>query len=210
MNRKLLFVCTFTLLSFYLQAQIGKGSLMIGGQLGYSSNNSQSTLQQEEFQSDHLVFTASLGKAMKENLFVGIELGTAFSKVEQTGNSQKSNYKVGGVFIRKYFDIGKKFFIITQGNAGVGFSRNEYTTSTMFSENESYQISLSFAPGLSYAVNRKFHIETGFNSLMSAAYARVKITHGSGVKSKQETFSVATNLNNLASLTIGLRFLIAK
>jgi hypothetical protein len=210
MNKKLLIVCAFFIASTYSYAQIGKGSLMIGGQLGYSSNNSQSSLSQEDFQSDHLVFTASLGKAVKENLFIGIELGTAINKVEQTGNSQKGNYKVAGVFIRKYFDIGKKFFIITQGNAGVGFSHNEYTTTTMFSENESYQISLSFAPGLSYALNRKFHIETGFNSLISAAYARGKITHGSGVKSKQETFSVATNLNNLASLTIGLRFLLSK
>ena len=184
---------------------------MIGGQLGYNSSNSRSQMPIEMYESDGLVFSVSAGKAIKENLFLGLELGTGLTKSEQhAGYKSRNAYHAGGIFVRKYFDIGKRFFIFTQGNSGVGFFDNESTSTTDFTENEGYNVFINFTPGLSYALNRRLQLETGFQSIISAGYSRGKARRSTGAELRQENFNVSTNLNNLASLSIGLRLLFSK
>src|SRR5687768_18435274 len=109
MNRKLLFVCTLLLSSSYLHAQIGKGSLMIGGQLRYGSFNSRSSAAPEVSETDQFVFSLSIGKAIRENLFIGIDLNTAFADVEQSnfGTQQNTSYG-GGLFKSEERRVGKE------------------------------------------------------------------------------------------------------
>jgi hypothetical protein len=211
MNRKLLFVCTLLLCSYLLHAQIGKGSLMIGGQLGYTSNNSRAQAPNESFEGDTFGGSLSIGKAIKDRLFVGVELGSGLSNSEQyMGYNSHNVYYGAGVFMRKYFDIGKRFFVFTQANSGVSFFDNEATSPMDFTEDEGYNLLVSFSPGLSYALNRKLHLETGFQSIISASYSRGKVKRRSGQLTRHENFSVSTNLNNLASIRVGLRLLFAK
>ena len=211
MNRKLLFVCTLVCCSSFLQAQIGKGSLMIGGQLGYTSSNSRSQAPNESYEGDTFGGSLSVGKAIKDRLFVGVELGSGLSNSEQDMGYKSHNvYHGAGIFMRKYFDIGKRFFVFTHANSGINFFDNEARSPLDFREDEGYSLVVAFSPGLSYALNRKLHLETGFQSIVSASYSRGKVKRSNGQQTRNENFSVSTNLNNLASIRVGLRLLFAK
>src|SRR5215213_1376453 len=107
-------------LSFYffssVNAQITKGSIFLGGDIGASTQKSESMSvlnKQSGFSISPVV-----GKAIRENLVFGIELSYAFSKTQYTDQEQKINSYGSGIFLRKYKPIGKSgFYIFLHGRA---------------------------------------------------------------------------------------------
>jgi hypothetical protein len=70
---------------------------------------------------------------------------------------------------------------------------------------------LGFYPGISYQVSKRLHLETGFNNMLDIAYQHTKETEmNSTNEAKSNTFNISTSLNNLASFTLGFRFLLTK
>src|SRR5688572_27896132 len=194
MNRKLLCVLTMVMISYYSSAQINKGSVMLGGQIGYSSENVSSTTPGERSEADFLTTSIMFGKTVKENLFLGFNLSMGLTKRESQSYYEQDLDSYGAsVFIRRYFEIGKKFYIFTQGHTGVSFFDNDqkyYSSVTPSSSNEKgYMINLGFYPGVSYAITRRFHIESGFNNLVAANFSHSKF------RSTQHTEGKRTNFN---------------
>jgi hypothetical protein len=66
---------------------------------------------------------------------------------------------------------------------------------------------IGFTPGISYAINKKLQLESGFNSLFHATYAKSKTTAGYN-KSSSDSFSAGVSLENQSTFYIGFRVLL--
>jgi hypothetical protein len=210
MTGKLLFVLFIVACSFDSLAQIRKGSTMLGGHIGYTSDHVSSPSPAEASEVDYLNASILFGKAIKENLFLGLSFNMAFSHRQYQDNTQKFNSYGGGVFVRRYFDIGKKFYFFTQAHSGISSYRNDQSYFTPGSNEKGYVIHLGFYPGISYAITRRFHIESGFNNLVFANLTRIKYVGSSNIPGKKTNFNISTNIDNLSSLSIGVRFLFSE
>jgi hypothetical protein len=74
-------------------------------------------------------------------------------------------------------------------------------------------ITLALTPGISYAVSKRFHLETSLNQLVSLSYSKTETEHisllGRNLE-KQKNLAFQSNLSSTIPLSIGFRFLLAK
>lgn len=207
-------VCTTT-----VKAQIKKGSLFIGGNVGGSTQktkNSGTTVSSQ----NGLAISPVFGKAIKENLVVGADIAFVLSENNSSAPNPSlySNYRStsygAGVFVRKYKQIAKSgFSIFLQGGFGGAYNSEEYESSpSYFDKRKRYSIGVSAYPGVSYTVSKKLQLETGFNNLLALGYFTEKrdISGSSPYTEKTNGISINSSLNNLSSLYIGFRLLISK
>lgn len=197
-----------------LQAQISKGSLLLGGGIGFSSNSTESGINKSTQRSFYV--NPAMGVAVKTNLIVGGDLSYSYFKNLQSSfdESKYRNYGVG-IFIRKYFPVSGKFYLFGQARAGVNLIDNMNKGIPDYSMSEKgWGLNFGVVPGISFAVSKKLHIESGFNNILFAGYQHTNketITIAGSTKSKQNSFSVGSDLSNFSSsLYFGFRVLLGK
>jgi hypothetical protein len=212
----LVFVCTFIVST---RAQIGAGSLWLGGGIGFSQSKSDNTINQDQ-KTKSFNISPAVGKAIKENLIAGIRLG--YSKnTQESGIANLNDYKTtsqsygGGIFLRKYVPVVNRLYIFGEGTAS--YYQNKETRDEMYNsvktstESKGWSTGLSFTPGVSYGITKKLQLETGFNSLFSIGYGKSKSSRPnspSGNKGTTELFSAGINLENESTFYLGFRILI--
>lgn len=202
------------------QAQIAKGTSLVGGSIFFNSDKNETSNATEVRKSQSFGLNPSYGMAIKPNLIVGGDLNfrTSTDEVKHTlyGGSETKNSAYGlGVFARQYRNLGKSgFYLFLQGRLGADITsgKNNYThpNSTPGSKSNGYIIGVGVYPGISYAVTQKFHIETGLHELVYARYSSSKTTYTSStpnVTNKSSGFSVGASLGNTIQWSIGFRFL---
>jgi len=197
-----------------LHAQISKGSLFLGGNISGSTVKTESTQPNVTSKQNGLTISPVIGFAVKENLVFGADASYSFFKTDQVyGQYTQKQYSYGaGVFLRKYKPIGKGFYLFLQGRLGGRYDENKYTPGVSANNTKRFTTTFGGYPGVSYAINRKLQLETGFNNLLSLNYYHEtgKNLDGSGYSYKSNGFNIATSLDNLSSLYIGFRLLIGK
>jgi hypothetical protein len=206
------------LISFAASAQIKKQSILLGGQLFYYNNKYQVENLNQKSQSGTI--SISIGKAIKENRIVGVNLG--FSPIRQTnylsyGDTTTlifNRFDIG-VFYREYKNLGKDFYFFCQVD-GAFITANQ---------NEHYQIAsadvkatqrggfISLTPGISYQVFKKMQLELTIPNILGMQYLVTRIdSNMPQIKSStQEQFLFYSNLNNNSSLSwlgVGFRFVL--
>jgi hypothetical protein len=213
----LVLVCIFSLAAS-TKAQINKGSVWLGGNIGYSeSENKFQSMNNSDIKT--IAFKPAAGKAIKENLIAGVTLTYAksSSKSDPTGsyNSEKTDKTIGGgVFLRRYIPVVNRLYVFGQVDAGYYNSKStieEATSATTKNKTniKGWSAAISVTPGVSYAINNKLHLETGFNSLFSTVYGKSKSTSTNpDLVGKTKLFTTGINLENASAFYIGFRFLI--
>jgi len=217
MNRKLLLslvlVCTFIASA---NAQIGKGSAWLGGNIGYSQSKSDNVNSPDQ-KIQVLQINPSVGTAIKENLIAGISLGCRENTQKNTNSNgsytkNTTKYYGGGIFIRRYIPVVTRLYLIGEAtayyNSGKETSTEVNNTVRNKVTTKSWNTDLSFTPGISYGLTKKVQLETGFNSLFSAGYGKSKTNLPGSSKVTSESFSAGINLENKSTFYIGFRFLI--
>jgi hypothetical protein len=215
----------FTLLSIVatlfftitIQAQIKKGSVFLGGDLGGSTQKTKKDGLTTNNQNG-LNISPVFGKAIKENLILGADIGFGLYENNYSAlnpsTDQRSNSYHAGVFLRKYKAIGKSgFSAFLQGKLSVEYNSIKYDYSASnFDNRKRNTISVSTYPGISYTVSRRIQLETGFNNLLNLGYFTEKRDVGSLSPYTEKTngISISSSLNNLSSLYLGFRVLINK
>lgn len=222
MKRKLLLLAVVGSLGCsYAQAQIKKGSVLLGGSLGFSRiETNQVYTQVGNFKTiqKSLTVSPSLGIAIQDNLILGGDL--TFDTRKQTYNKpfqlpQRTNFYGAGVFLRKYWKVADKLYLFGDGRLGYSFS-NEKLPSTrdpqLFEQRKTNSVSLSIYPGLSFAVSRRVHIETTFFNLLTASYKNETLKEkesGKKLNTKND-FDLASSFNNSNTFTAGVKFLLSR
>jgi hypothetical protein len=216
--RKCYFIAVLVCSTSLLSAQVKKGSILLGGQLYYSTGTTESG--DFKTKSSGGSIGVSIGKAIKENTVAGLNL--SFSprkevnviKWPDTANVSihNSNY---GVFIRQYKQVAKGLFLF--GEAEAGYTRatqtEEYKNITGDVSYKQQAVYISLAPGLAYQLLKKMQVELMLSNLLSLRYLVTEtesdITQVTNTKRKE--FSFYSNLNSnssLGGLAIGFRFLL--
>ena len=195
----------------FSQAQISKGTLWLGGSIGYSSSNSE----QNDYKQQNLNIYPAIGKAVKENTIVGIQLNIGGSKYETGSEEQKlSTYGVD-LFLRKYWEIVNRFYAYGHLRTGYSATKENLEASTYDRKATGWTVGIGASPGIAFALNKRFQLEAGFNNLFNLSYSQAKtelhtVSTGDISSYKNKNFSAGLNFENSSSLVVGLRFLIPK
>jgi hypothetical protein len=204
-------------ISITAHGQINKGATLIGGDLGINSTkNSPDTMAGNQV---NINLSPSWGKAIKQNLVVGVELiygHTHNSIIGENQYDQENDSYGGGLFVRKYKYLGSHFYLFGQGSLAGSYLSNQFTYSFQSvtqnsSTTKGYNLSLAFYPGVSYAINNRIQLETGFNNLINIGYAHSTtqvVNQGSPPEGyKTSNFSLTSSLSNFSGFVVGVRFL---
>ena len=198
-----------------VDAQIKKGSVLLGSSLSYQKTTQEFSNPPYKFNYSAFSVSPAIGRAIKENLIVGISINYGNNKNDYSDTNYQKNNSYGiGFFARKYKYLGSNFYLFAQtsfnGNYSSGSGRNFNQYPNKYNSN-GFDIALSFYPGVSYAINNKFQIETGFNNLFNVSYSHTKRTDDPSLNYnpyKQNSFSISSSLNNPSNFIIGFRILL--
>lgn len=206
---------TFAICYSSLNAQVTKGMFFTGGNIGGSYQKMEAQSNDMSFEQKGVTISPVFGKVIKDNLVVGVDAGISFYNSKQTTgtSNQKSNAYGGGIFLRQYKSIGKNFYLFLQSRLGYRFEKYDNNIAGLNSQNYKRQIvNLSATPGISYAITKRLHLETGLGNLFYLSYMH---ENGNGYNSntgkyKTNTFNAGVDLNAFSNLYFGFRFFIGK
>jgi hypothetical protein len=210
MERIVLLSIAVFLFASITKAQITKGSVLLGGGIGFTSQKSEFPTSASDKRKSFSL-TPTVGVAFKQNLVSGIFLRYTNTKDEPSpsgGQYYRSNSYGGGLFVRKYIPFAKSFYFF--GEPDLYYFASTSKTSASSTKNKSWNVGLGFAPGLAYALNKKIHLEAGLPGLLSLDYGQSEFNDPSYQISKQKGFAFGANASSLSSLAFGFRFFFAK
>lgn len=197
---------------FNAQAQIKKGAVLLGGDLGASSLKTSSgdsvILSQKNFNASF-----SYGKAIRENLIFGVTVSWRHGSEENPDNWNRT-YRLNGwglgAFLRKYKQLGTSgFSIFAQGGVnGEYLQQKTIYSSGPPNKSNGWSAAIAAYPGLSFAVSKKLQIETGLNNFLQLSYATYKNSFDGNDTGKQRLFSFSSSIDNLSALYLGFRVLL--
>jgi hypothetical protein len=199
-----------------LNAQIIKGSILLGGQIFYYNSNINYGTTQPNQKNKSGDFNISAGKALKENSVLGfyVTYGNWKANNNYNGNyfiNSKVNQYNFGLFYRQYKNLARDFYFFAE--AGVAYiSAIQTDTDTLGNNKVKYTQSggqLNLTPGISYKIFKKLQLEIFIPSIVSVQYTISK-TKSQTNNFKQEQFLISTNLNasSLNNLGVGFRFVL--
>jgi hypothetical protein len=202
-------------LSFTSTAQFNRGSLLLGSDLSFNTNKSNSG--SFETKSSGISFSPTIAVATKQNTFWGGSLSARFNKTSSDpgGNEQKVDFYGAGFFCRKYKQVFGKFyaFIQTGVNAEAGKSTAR-TSSDFYSESNQFNIGATITPGISIAVSGKVYLETGISNIAAVNYSSTTTKNhsmGNVTESKSSGFNFSSSLGSFTNnFYFGFRFILPK
>jgi hypothetical protein len=164
------------------------------------------------------------GKVVKENTVVGVILSYGcfnyYATNSRDSNFSKSNQYSAGVFYRKYKRLLKDFYFFGEVDAAYFHTENTqgyFQNGNYGSRSISNGGSVSFIPGISYAVCKRMQLELLMPNIIGISYSHVKTDYTnapppSAPSQEGNVFSFNTNLNAnfLSSFGIGFKFLLGK
>jgi hypothetical protein len=204
MKCKLLLTCFFVIAFSSMNAQIKKGSVLIGGSLYFQTQKYEGAQQR----ATALGVSPAIGKAIRDNLISGVELRFSTTDNHSSPNMFVHNKSIGaGYFLRKYANLGKSFYLFGQaGVSGSYYDNKSNYGSSSESKNEGFNITLIAYPGIAYSLSNKLQLEFDLPNLFYADYNRTL----SGTSGKGSAFTLQTSIGNGAELSVGLRVLLNK
>jgi hypothetical protein len=210
------FVCTLLSTSY---AQINKGTVWIGSNFSYAVNKPKPDQQTNFLKTRTVSILPSFGIAVKENVVLGIfgNYTNVFSEYQTTSYYNKRDEKTygGGLFVRRYVPVFKRFYLYGEGRLGYNKSEVEEnwaaTSASGTSKLKSWETGLIFTPGIAYGITRSILLEAGAAALFDARYRSTESVYSPYTQSNSvKTFTAGVNLENAASFFVGIRFLINK
>jgi len=216
--KKHYFAIILLLLSFTVNGQIKKQSIVLGGQLYYYNSKNKVDTFKSAYNASNISISA--GKAYKENKIIGITIGftpinqSNFFNYGDTTNLTYNRFTIGA-FYREYKKLAKDFYFFTQVDAGfstVNQTENLRSTSGNIKATQRGG-SISLTPGVSYNIFKKMQLEITIPNIINFQYLVTKFnSQVPQVKSStQEEFLFYSNFTNntgLGFLGVGFRFIL--
>jgi len=201
----LLFTITLT------QAQIKKGAHFLGGSLGIYTEKTSSD-STADLVSNNFSFTPAYGRAIKDNLIFGADLMLQTGNYESYLTKEDRQSFGAGIFLRKYMELGKKFYLFAEGRLG-GYYETSDAVSSYYAEGnydrKGFAFQAGLYPGVAFAITNKFHIETGFNNLLYMQYSKTKTDYtGTTYDTETNRFAIGSSLSSFNGFVVGFRFIL--
>lgn len=214
MSKRILLALVVCSVVTSVSAQIKKGAILLGGDLGFSLQNSKISINGNAGNNNNDTYinvSPVFGRAIKENLVAGFDLTYSYNKAETAYPVQKTHAYGVGVFLRKYKELGKGFYLFGQSRIGGTYNNvdNVYDQSQPVTEYKSkgYSAAINIYPGVCYSLNRKWQLETGFNNIANLSFNHLQ-TDNSGATTVSNSFGLSSSLSTLSGFVLGFRFLL--
>jgi hypothetical protein len=209
----------FFALSLSLSAQIKKGSVLLGTDIsfiGYNDKEENNNLSGKHTGSNFNISVLA-GKAVKDNLFVGLSLifSSSTTKDMAIGSTQSTDRMIksygGSVWMRKYFPVARSFYAFVDGGIGASFGNEQRSGSNAQMKN--FGISLNLYPGLSYQITKSIYLDAAISNLANIYYSHSEseeeVSAGNIVKVGHNHYGISTSLANSSNpLQLGFRWII--
>ncbi len=200
-------------------AQIEKGSLFIGGSLGFNNYKTQNTPPSyNPAKQSAWNISPQIGRAIQKNFIVGVQVNAGGNTNESvnTGTTYKNNSTSYGLnfFLRKYYPVASKWMLFGEAGVGGGISTgSNKANDTKVASIKGWNAGLNIVPGISFNVSKKLWLEMSFVSLASVGYSSTKqnAVSPSGEilnSSKTTNFNAGVSVSGLQNLSIGLRWIL--
>jgi hypothetical protein len=214
--KKLLACAAIFLTAITTNAQMEKGTVLIGGNL--SVGTGKNTTNGSEYKQITLGIAPSVGWAYSTNKFFGFSLNYAYSKQTE---DYKENIFGAGVFMRQYMPVAKNLYLFAHEglnfSAGKGSGLFNATGIGYDVDANKWNATLGLSPGLSYELTKKMQLEVLLNNLLSVGYAHAKSTstqHNTTSKTEYENNNFSFNSNadptQLTTVSVGVRFTLGR
>jgi hypothetical protein len=225
--KKLFLSFSLLFIGILSRAQITKGTILLGGDFGFETSSNKMTtdgtnpvVPPTTTKNSQFSLYPSIGKAVKDNLVIGVNLGLGYSTQSGNPNYKENDYGLS-VFMRNYKYLGSRFYFFIE--TGLGFSYSDYTQddSTGYPSHEdskSYGIGLALSPGVAYSLSRKWQLEAVFPSVLSAQYSYNKVNYlylpqglQPSLPDQHQTgseFNINSSFASEIFLEVGLRYVI--
>ncbi len=211
MKTKLMSMAALALLAaLNANAQIEKGTWLLGGNASYNKIKNESPLQLNQLRTSlesGAVVNLMAGTAFKENQVAGLTVGYAPVKViEETlaangaisKNERKGHQKSIGLFHRFYKPLGNNFFFVAHTGASYLNGKAGMIKSNGFD--------LSISPGIAYQILKNVHLEVSIPNILGVSH--YKSTSGDLISSEATSVGFNLNARPVENLGIGFKMLI--
>jgi Outer membrane protein beta-barrel domain len=204
------------ILSFSATAQIKKGAVLLGIDLGFNGSNFKQEFTGNEVKSSSTGFNVALlyGKAIKDNLFAGGSVSFSSSSLKQGNPEVTQTIKSYGasVWTRKYFPVYGPLYAFVNGSLYSTIGNNENPNNNP-SKTNSFGLGLGVYPGVSIQLKQRFFLDASLDNLANIYYNRTsgETTNSGGntVKQTSSSYGFSTSLgNNSNPLQLGIRWII--
>lgn len=195
-------------------AQIKKGSISFGGTISGSVNTYMDGTGQLQNQTGGFQTLISVGKAIKTNTVLGINLGYSGTLNTSRGGSvllkNRSHIFRAGVSWREYHKLARDFYFFSE--AGASFSRaiqrSADSAGNSLRQAPIFGATIDLSTGVSYRLYKKLYVDLLLPGVISVDY---NISHPQTPigPATQGSLGVSSSLGNnvLGSLGVGLRFI---
>ena len=197
----LLTIVIFFSVAAATQAQINKGSILLGGSLSVYHSNSM----QKSFFSN-----IQIGTAIKNNTFIGL-IGSYYT--DNYGNLAtpfKQQTNTIGAFYRKYKKLSNRFYFFGELQASYSALKNSYTYYDSIGSIKSkvHGGIIAFIPGISYSICKHFQMELLMPNIANFSYSHSASTDSAYPDEKTSSYSGGININSnfLNGFAIGFKF----
>ena len=194
-------------------AQLNKGSKLIGGSVGYEK--STMTISNTEYDNHSFQIHPALGIATSNKDVFGIKLSFIVADYDSNiPGSNESNGYGGGFFYRRYHALSNRFNLF--GEAGLNYIKSEskFESATIRHESNANSFTLNFQPGVSFSLTRNLHLEALLNNLFSISFSNTtkeRVENGTALPDeKTKQFFVGSSLSNYSPFSIGIRWFAGK
>lgn len=202
-------ILLLNLIATNVSAQLEKGSIWLGGSIGFSSSRSENQYS-TEVKTQSFSFNPAIGKVVKQNLVAGIELFYNNYNEDRVDQEIRNNIYGGGVFVRKYVETFKRVYLFAHAGAIGSVVHNKLDYYSMpDADMKGWQATLSLYPGVSYALNSKVFLEAVFTNFFTIGYASMKTKSAINTNEYTNTsFAANANFNIASNFGVGVRFVL--
>ncbi|MDP1725175.1 MAG: outer membrane beta-barrel protein [Bacteroidota bacterium] len=226
--KKTFLILATAMVGTFANAQTGAGSIMLGGNIGYTSTTTSKKITPApvppavtpaDVKSSTMMFQVIGGYFIMDGLAVGLGVDYGSSTSPNSSGSFKWDTKTSGfdiiLFARKYMDVSDKFKMWGQGafNYGSMTISDFYVTGTppaliAIPDQKATLIGFNITPGFTFFPSEKWGIDfalanfIGYNSMSSETTAGPTTT-------KTTTSDIGININTMTP-TLGLFYYIGK
>jgi hypothetical protein len=212
MKKFFLYILLFFALTSTTHAQLTKGTVLTGIDLGAATTRSESS-RPYDYKTTNLLLAPTVGLVIKDNTLMGMSVSYGRSKNEYETSSIKTDHYGAGAYYRRYMPLGKKFFLFGQAGAGYAAIDKEETFQTGRTNSRESVLSLGLSPGVAYTITKRFQLETGLGSMLGLQYQWDQVTNSypSGqYGAKRSGVNVFANASPLSELYIGIRLVLGR
>jgi hypothetical protein len=215
--KRIILLASLSMIISCSQAQITKGSILLDGSINFYSDKTDKTSSNK--QTYGIDLASAIGIALKDNQIYGIGLSYGYDQTKGSDYPMKeygSRYGVD-IFLRKYFPIGKKFYLYGEPELSYSYVKRRQINSSIatgYFVNKLWIAQLSLSPGISYALSKRIHLETGLPPLIDINYQMLRTDYYSTITtippSKESSFQIISSLSSFAIFNIGIQVLLSK